>query len=245
MIAVTNSNIGISLVPRSFYGAITMKRFAILLGVALTSVSAQAGGLLSASDLKGARIKQQGRIVISNDKTHITAFQLHNDIRTALVKLRSMPSLAYRPFGSAVYDSKAPINSPVPVYLAPIFAEAAQQHGLDARLLAAVARRESRFTSSAVSPVGARGVMQLMPGTAEFLGVTDSFDARQNIFGGAKYLRMLLDTFRGDLDLSLAAYNAGPGAVRKYRGIPPYRETMAYVAAIRSDYEASLHAHAR
>lgn len=219
-----------------------MKKLAAILSVFLIAVSAQAGGLLSAADMKGAGIKRPGKIVISNDKTHITAYQLHEEIKTALVKLRSMPSLAYRPFGSAVYDSNAALTAPVPVYLAPIFAEAARQNGLDPRLLAAVARRESRFTPSAVSPVGARGVMQLMPATARFLGVSDSLDARQNIFGGAKYLRMLLDTFRGDLDLTLAAYNAGPGAVQKYRGIPPYRETMAYVAAIRSDYQASLSA---
>jgi len=82
--------------------------------------------------------------------------------------------------------------------------------------------------------------MQLMPATARRLGVLDSFDARQNIFGGTRYLRTLLDTFGGDLDLTLAAYNAGPGAVEKYRGVPPYRETRAYVAAVRATYEHSL-----
>ena len=82
--------------------------------------------------------------------------------------------------------------------------------------------------------------MQLMPATARFVGVTDVFDARQNIFGGTRYLRTLLDTFDGDLDLTLAAYNAGPGAVQKYKGIPPYRETRAYVKAVRATYEASM-----
>ncbi|HVG24647.1 MAG TPA: lytic transglycosylase domain-containing protein, partial [Thermoanaerobaculia bacterium] len=70
--------------------------------------------------------------------------------------------------------------------------------------------------------------------------VRDVFDARQNIFGGARYLRTLLDTFNGDLDLTLAAYNAGPGAVEKHHGVPPYRETQAYVAAVRAAYEAAL-----
>ena len=101
-------------------------------------------------------------------------------------------------------------------------------------------RRESAFNVNAVSPVGASGLMQLMPSTAQFLGVNDVFDARQNIFGGTRYLRELLDTFNGDLDLTLAAYNAGPGAVQKYKGVPPYRETRAYVAAVRASYEKSL-----
>jgi soluble lytic murein transglycosylase-like protein len=95
-------------------------------------------------------------------------------------------------------------------------------------------RRESRFNQSAVSPVGACGLMQLMPATARVLGITDIFDARQNIFGGTQYLRRLLDTYQGDLNRVLAAYNAGPGAVEKYNGVPPYAETRAYVASIRA-----------
>ena len=125
----------------------------------------------------------------------------------------------------------------VPASLAGIFDDAAKRYRLDPVLLAAVAKQESRFRTRAVSPVGARGVMQLMPRTARALGVKDSFNPRQNIFGGAKYLRQLLDQFRGDVNLSLAAYNAGPGAVRRYRGIPPYRETRNYVASIRRDYD--------
>ena len=83
--------------------------------------------------------------------------------------------------------------------------------------------------------------MQLMPATARYLGIKNVFDARENVFGGAKYLRTLLDTFHGDLDLTLAAYNAGPGAVEKYNGVPPFRETKAYVASIRAAYQRSLH----
>jgi soluble lytic murein transglycosylase-like protein len=115
-----------------------------------------------------------------------------------------------------------------------LIAEAARTYGVDARLIAEVMRRESRFNQSAVSPVGACGLMQLMPATARVFGITDIFDARQNIFGGTQYLRRLLDTYQGDLNRVLAAYNAGPGAVEKYNGVPPYAETRAYVASIRA-----------
>lgn len=126
-------------------------------------------------------------------------------------------------------------RTPVPEQMALIISEAAERYGVDERIVIAVARRESDFRRNLVSNTGARGVMQLMPETASDLGVRDCFNVRQNIFGGAKYLRQLQDMFDGDLDLMLAAYNAGPGAVLKYRGIPPYDETCAYVESIRRD----------
>jgi soluble lytic murein transglycosylase-like protein len=95
------------------------------------------------------------------------------------------------------------------------------------------------MNENAVSRAGAVGVMQLMPRTAAMLGV-NAWDTRDNIFGAAQYLRRLLDTFHGDLDLTLAAYNAGPGAVQKYGGVPPYRETQAYVKAVRAAYQNAL-----
>lgn len=112
-----------------------------------------------------------------------------------------------------------------------IFEEAARTYGLSSKLLKAVAKAESNFNPNAVSKAGAVGVMQLMPGTAKSLGVTDSYDARQNIMGGAKYLKQNLEKF-GDVSLALAAYNAGPGSVKKYGGIPPYKETQNYVKKI-------------
>ncbi len=192
----------------------------------------------TASDLPAAKLKKPGKVVISNDGHSITAWHFFGNIREALVSLRSTRLMATRPFGNAVFNSNA--TARVPKHLEAAFQDAARVHGLDARLVAAVARRESAFNERAVSHVGACGVMQLMPATAEYLGVTDVFDARQNINGGARYLRTLLDTFNGDLDLTLAAYNAGPGAVKKYRGVPPYPETKAYVAAVRATYEKSL-----
>lgn len=113
-------------------------------------------------------------------------------------------------------------------------AEAARKYGLDPRLINAVMGRESGGRVDAKSPVGAQGLMQLMPGTAATLGVTNPLDPRQNIFGGAKYLRQQIDKF-GTIPLALAAYNAGPGAVSKYGGIPPYTETQNYVKNIMGD----------
>lgn len=112
-----------------------------------------------------------------------------------------------------------------------LLAEAARSHGVDQRLLEAVAWQESRGRMNAVSTKGARGVMQLMPGTAAELGVRAD-DLADNIRGGALYLRRQIDRFNGSIPLALAAYNAGPGAVMRYRGVPPYRETQNYVAQI-------------
>jgi len=112
-----------------------------------------------------------------------------------------------------------------------IFEDAAAKFGISSRLLKAVAKAESNFNPNAVSRAGAQGVMQLMPSTARSLGVTNAFDARQNIMGGAQYLKTNLDRF-GEIPLALAAYNAGPNNVEKYGGIPPFSETQNYVKNI-------------
>ena len=113
-----------------------------------------------------------------------------------------------------------------------IFEEAASRYDISVDLLKAVAKTESNFNANAVSKAGAMGVMQLMPSTARSLGVTDPFDARQNIMGGAKCLKNNLDQFGGNVSLALAAYNAGAGSVRKYGGIPPYKETQGFVRKV-------------
>ncbi|HLJ84574.1 MAG TPA: lytic transglycosylase domain-containing protein [Candidatus Eremiobacteraceae bacterium] len=116
---------------------------------------------------------------------------------------------------------------------------AAQRHELDPALLSAVIERESNYDPHAISKAGAMGLMQLMPDTARGLGVRDPFDPAQNIEGGATYLRGLIDRYHGRLDIALAAYNAGPGAVDHYGGVPPYAETRAYVQGILGAYRRS------
>lgn len=113
-----------------------------------------------------------------------------------------------------------------------IFEDASQKHGIPTELLKAVAKVESNYNPKAVSSSGASGVMQLMPATARGLGVTDVFNAEQNINGGAKYLSQLYKKYNGDLNLTLAGYNAGPGNVAKYGGVPPFKETENYIIKV-------------
>jgi soluble lytic murein transglycosylase-like protein len=119
-----------------------------------------------------------------------------------------------------------------PADLRQMLSEAGQHHNLDADLLASVVKAESNFNTRAVSRAGARGLMQLMPGTAAEQGVNDSFKADENVRGGSAYLNELLVKYNDNIALALAAYNAGPAAVDKYHGIPPYHETRAYVARV-------------
>lgn len=117
-------------------------------------------------------------------------------------------------------------------------AEAAKYYELDRKLVQAVIQVESNYNPLALSPKGAQGLMQLMPGTAKDLQVGDPFNPRENINGGSRYLRYLLDLFNNDLNLALAAYNAGPERVNQFRGIPPYLETRNYVQKVMQKYQS-------
>jgi len=117
-----------------------------------------------------------------------------------------------------------------------IIREAAERHNVDPALIRAVIETESQWNASAVSRKGAAGLMQLIPGTAQRYGVTDLFNPIQNVDAGARHLRMLLDRYSGNLDLALAAYNAGEGAVDRHGGIPPFRETRDYVMKVTNAY---------
>ena len=144
---------------------------------------------------------------------------------------------AAAPIESAVPPKPRPAPRPAPppagaVSIARYVDDAAARHGVPASLVAAVIAVESKFNSRAVSQRGALGLMQLMPGTAALLGVRDAFDPRENVEAGARHLRELLDRFANDVALALAAYNAGPQAVIKHGGVPPYPETQAFVARV-------------
>ena len=130
--------------------------------------------------------------------------------------------------GSAKSGPAPPLNEVVNV--------ASAAYHLDPDLVNSVIHAESGFNAHAVSPKGARGLMQLMPGTASQLGVNDSFDPQANVTGGSRYLRELLERYDFDLVKALVAYNAGPERVEQYRGVPPFRETRAYVARIVHEY---------
>lgn len=126
-----------------------------------------------------------------------------------------------------------------PENLEEYFKEASETYGVDINLLKAIARQESNFNPSATSSAGAMGVMQLMPSTAKGLGVTNAYDAQENIMGGAKLMAQNLKKYNGDVSLALAAYNAGGGNVDKYGGIPPFKETQNYVKKVLGYYQNS------
>lgn len=137
-----------------------------------------------------------------------------------------------KPAGATDFDNVINNISSGSESLDDIFNEVSNEYGVNVNLLKAVAKAESDFDTEAVSYCGAQGIMQLMPTTAESLGVEDPFDARQNITGGAKMLAYLLDDYNGNVTLALAAYNAGSGSVSKYGGVPPYKETLGYIDRI-------------
>ncbi len=152
-----------------------------------------------------------------------------NRIQTAQVQKPAAPKTS--DFANALKSAESGQTKKA-TNLDDVFRSASEKYGVPLNLLKAVAKAESGFDASCVSSCGAEGIMQLMPSTAASLGVQNSFDPEQNVMGGAKYLGQLLSSFGGDAKLAVAAYNAGGGAVRKYGGIPPYKETQNYVKKV-------------
>lgn len=138
--------------------------------------------------------------------------------------------------GAAVGALDAPAMVP-PAQIDRLVQTNASQWNVDPALVKAIIANESGFNAHATSGVGAQGLMQLMPGTASGLGVTNAYDPAQNVWGGTRYIKGLLDRFGGDVRKAVAAYNAGPGAVEKYGGVPPYPETQNYVQNVLASYE--------
>src|SRR5881392_9327 len=189
----------------------------------------------------GVRVQTPARPIAQNKKLKLTARS---------VAPAATP--AVRPFSGTLISETTPTSPAVSTEVSKslegfstgdakvdsFIVESAARNGVDPLLLYSIMHRESSFRRMAVSPKGARGLMQLMPGTAARFGVANIFDPRQNIEGGARYVRFLLDTFDGDVRLALAGYNAGEGAVMKYGNrVPPYSETQEYVRLISERYE--------
>lgn len=163
-----------------------------------------------------------------NDYLEVAAADIVSAEQVSLGQAKAAP-----PVAPAATPSEEKLS---PAQMEPMLAKAGQAYDLDTALLASVIREESGGHARAVSRAGAQGLMQLMPQTASDLGVADTFAARQNIEGGTAYLDSLLKRYNDDLPLALAAYNAGPAAVDRWHGIPPYPETRAYVARVIHEY---------
>lgn len=163
---------------------------------------------------------------LGNVQTGVSFWNIFNNVMSAMTP-SALSNAASNAAQYAVSDIK------VPESMDAIFEEAARKYDVPVNLLKAMGKAESGFDANAVSSAGAKGVMQLMPSTARSLGVEDPFDARSNIMGGAKYISQKLKKYDGNIDLALAAYNAGSGNVRKYGGVPPFKETRNYISRIK------------
>ncbi len=171
------------------------------------------------------------RFQASGAAAQTTSASFAAQLQSATAATGTTPTASASAAGATGAVSELPAGTP---YAAEITA-AASKHGVDPALLAGLVKQESNFNPNAGSPAGAQGLTQLMPATAASLGVTNVHDPVQALDGGAKYLRQQLDRFDGDVARALAAYNAGPGAVERFGGVPPYAETQEYVRRVQAN----------
>ncbi len=188
---------------------------ASLLGLVVTATPALAGSMYRFED-------EQGVVHYTN---------VPGDPRYAFVRKEAEP-----PTPKPAAEVSGGLSQGLRTY-AHVIRAAAERYGVETRLVEAIVQAESAGNPTAVSPKGARGLMQLMPERAALLGVRNSFDPHQNVDGGVRHIRDLLQNFGGDVTLAVAAYNAGEGAVRSYGGVPPFAETREYVRRVRALYD--------
>ena len=200
---------------------------AVILMLATTSFAADLAVLRNGFSIPHERREQMGnvtRLYLSVDGANYT------DVPTEQIdRFEKGPPTLPAP---KIQAAPASMAIPAPASLDQAIAAGSERYRIDPDLISSVIRAESNFNARAVSPKGAQGLMQLMPKTADELGVKDSFEPEENIAGGSAYLDSLLKRYHDNVALALAAYNAGPGAVDRYHAVPPYRETRAYVARV-------------
>ncbi len=210
-------------------------------GVVLAALCGVAGSLLAAEHVtlrNGFEIDCARREPIDGDKFRLYLLPTSAGSEASYIDVATGSVLGVETFPDPVIEIKAgklEIRNSAELTateMHTMLAKAGSQHHIDADLLASIVKAESGGNVRAVSRTGAQGLMQLMPGTAGEMGVSDAFRPEQNIAGGTAYLDQLLVRYHDNAALALAAYNAGPGAVDKYHGVPPYRETRAYVARV-------------
>jgi soluble lytic murein transglycosylase-like protein len=187
-----------------------------------------------------ARVNELQQMVSAQVPTQAAASSaaFASQLQTATTSAAIAPATPASATDTAGFMSTGASELPADVPYGAEITAAAKKYGIDPALLAGLVKQESGFNPNAGSPAGARGLTQLMPGTAAGLGVTNVLDPAQSLDGGAKYLRAQLDAFGGDVARALAAYNAGPGAVKRYGGVPPYAETQNYVRAVQANAAA-------
>ena len=192
--------------------------------------------LLAAPELRGEYV-----VLRSGQRLAVTGYQLvgdkyHLQVRGGVVEIPAEEVVTIEPEEVFTRIAAEPVVKPP---YRELVEAAAVRYSVDADLITSVIAAESNFDPKAVSPRNAQGLMQLLPETAKLLGVQDVYDPRANIDGGTRYLRDLLQTFKGDLILALAAYNAGPDKVQKYGRVPPIAETISYVRRVKKNYDRS------